>query len=460
MAENSTKEQESQFTARATLIGLGVRIERQGIMEKIGQKVKIKQKTVKDSPLEKMTDALATILAGGKGLVEANKRVRGDRIVQRAFGRERCAEQSVISETFDACDEGNVKQMAEAMKEIYQAQSEGYRHDYGQERQVLDVDLTGQPCGKKAAFASKAYFAHQRNRRGRQLGRVWATAYKEVVVDQLYRGNTILPTVLQELVGQAADILELDPYRRRHTILRIDAHGGSQANVNWMLKQGYGLITKEYNAVRASTLAESVTTWYDDPRVAGRQVGWVTLPSAEYETPLKRIAVRTRKKNGQWGGGVLLSNLAPKTIALLAGLQPDQFDDPLAILFAYVYFYDLRSGGIETGFKDDKQGLGITKRNKKSFTAQQMLCQLNALAHTLLIWFQQALAYTWPAIAQFGLLRLIRDLLHFNGRVFFDQFNRISTIVLNSTEPFAQHLALALRPLLSPWHIVVILDKI
>jgi len=460
MANYNTSEQESQFTSRATLIGLGTRIERQGIMDIIGKKVKIKQKTVKDSPVEKMTDALATILAGGKGLVEANKRVRADRTVQRAFGRERCAEQSVISETFNACDEGNVGQMAEAIKEIYQAHSEGYRHDYEREWQVLDLDLTGQPCGKKAAFASKAYFAHQRNRRGRQLGRVWATAYKEVVVDQLYSGNTILPTVLQELVGQAEDVLGLDLYRRRRTLLRIDAHGGSLANVNWMLKQGYGLITKEYNAVRASTLADSVTTWYDDPRVAGRQVGWVTLAADEYEAPLKRIAVRTPKKNGQWGIGVLLSNLAPNTVALLAGLLPEQLDDPLAILFAYVYFYDLRSGGIESGFKDDKQGLGITKRNKKSFTAQQMLCQLNALAHNLLIWFQQALAYTWPAIAQFGLFRLIRDLLHFNGRVFFDEFDRISMIVLNTSEPFAQHLALALRRLLSPWHIVVILDKI
>lgn len=460
MAENTTKERESQFTSRATLIGLGTRIERQGIMDIIGQKVKIKQKTVKDSPVEKMTDALATILAGGKGLVEANKRIRADRTVQRAFGRERCAEQSVISETFDACDADNVGQMAAAMKEIYQAHSAGYRHDYGQGKQVLDVDLTGQPCGKKAAFASKAYFAHQRNRRGRQLGRVWASPYKEVVVDQLYSGNTTLPTVLQELVGQAEDILELDPYRRRHTILRIDAHGGSRANVNWMLKQGYGLITKEYNAVRAKTLADSVTTWYDDPRVAGRQVGWVTLPPDEYEAPLKRIAVRTHKKNGHWGIGVLLSNRAPKTVTLLAGLLPEQLDDPLAIVFAYVYFYDLRSGGIETGFKDDKQGLGITKRNKKSFPAQQMLGQLNTLAHNLLIWFQQDLAYSWPAIAHFGLLRLIRDLLHFNGRVFFDEYDRISTIVLNSAEPFAQHLALALRRLLSPWHIVVILDKI
>ena len=260
MANYNISDQESQFTARATLIGLGTRIERQGIMDIIGKKVKIKQKTVKDSPLDKMTDALATILAGGKGLVEANKRVRADRSVQRAFGRERCAEQSVISETFNACDANNVGQMEAAMREIYQAHSEGYRHDYEQARQVLDIDLTGQPCGKKAAFASKGYFAHQRNRRGRQLGRVWATAYKEVVVDQLYEGQTTLPRVLQELVGQAEAVLELDHYRRERTILRIDAHGGSLDDVNWMLKQGYGLITKEYNAVRAGNLAASVTT--------------------------------------------------------------------------------------------------------------------------------------------------------------------------------------------------------
>lgn len=459
MAEYTIKDQESQFTSRATLIGLGVRIERLGIMKTIGQQVKIKQKTVKDSPLEKITDALATILAGGKGLVEANKRVRSDRALQRAFGRERCAEQSVISETLDACDASNVEQMAAALREIYQAHSDGYRHDYEQDWQVLDVDLTGQPCGKKAAFASKAYFAHHRNRRGRQLGRVWATLYKEVVVDQLYGGTTTLPVVLQELVGQAEAILDLDRSRRERTILRIDAHGGSLDDVNWMIRQGYGFITKEYNAVRAAQAAESVTTWYDDPRIAGRQVGWVTQPAPEYEGPLKRIAVRTRKKNGQWGLGVIVCNLPPKVVGLLAGLHPDQLDDPLAILFAYVYFYDLRSGGIETGFKDDKQGLGITKRNKKSFEAQHMLTHLNALAHNLLTWFQQAVAYTWPAIAQFGLLRLMRDLLHFNGQVFFDDFETISAIVLNASEPFAQQLALALRRLLAPWHIAVILDK-
>lgn len=418
MTNNNASTSNCHFTPRATLIALGVRIERLGILKTLGQHLNIQQKVIIDSPLEKVTDALMTILAGGQGLYEANKRVRSDRGLQRAFGRERCAEQSVISETFNACTADNVDEMEQALTEIYRQHSDGYRHNYNQEYQLLDIDLHGQPCGPKAAFASAGYFARQRNRRGRQLGRVWCSWYDEVVVDQLYPGNTVLPAVLQELVSAAERVLELNPARRRRTILRIDGHGGSLGDVNWALEQGYQLHTKEYNARRARQLAASVTAWYDDPRQPGRQVGWVTIPSTEYQRPVQRIAVRTRKKNGQWGIGVLISTLSPRTVGHLTGLTADQLTDPLARLLAYVYFYDLRGGGIETGFKNDNQGLGITKRNKKRFEAQQMITGLNALAHNLLTWFKRDAAQRWPAIAHLGLLRLIRDILHLNGKIF------------------------------------------
>jgi hypothetical protein len=90
----------------------------------------------------------------------------------------------------------------------------------------------------------------------------------------------------------------------------------------------------------------------------------------------------------------------------------------LSTLLAYVYFYDQRGGGIEIGLKQDKQGLGVTKRNKKSFQAQQMLTQLNALAHNLLIWGRDWLAQRCQPVAKLGLLRLVRDVLCFNGVVF------------------------------------------
>ena len=418
MNNNNTSPINCHFTPRATLLALGVRIERLGVLKTLGQHLNIQQKVIVDSPLDKVTDALITILAGGAGLYEANKLVRSDRGLQRAFGRERCAEQSVISETFNACTENNVAEMTQALTEIYRQHSDGYRHDYHQAYQLLDIDLHGQPCGPKAAFATAGYFARQRNRRGRQLGRVWCTWYDEVVVDQLYPGNTVLPAVLQELVGAAEQVLALDRARRCRTILRIDGHGGSQGDVNWALEQGYQLHTKEYNAIRARQLADSVTTWYADPHQPGRQVGWVTTPPTEYLRPVRRIAVRTRKNNGQWGIGVLISTLSAQTVGHLTGLTADQLSDPVACLLAYVYFYDLRGGGIDTGFKNDNQGLGITKRNKKRFEAQQLMTGLNALAHNLLTWFQRDAAQRWPAIARLGLLRLIRDVLHLSGKIF------------------------------------------
>ena len=82
--------------------------------------MKIKQKVIRDTPFDKLTDVLISILSGASGLVEVNKRVRPEKALQMAFGRRRCAEQSVISDTLNACTEVNVKQMQEAMTTIYQ----------------------------------------------------------------------------------------------------------------------------------------------------------------------------------------------------------------------------------------------------------------------------------------------------------------------------------------------------
>ena len=80
--------------------------------------------------------------------------MRPDRVLQHAFGRDSCAEQSVISEPLNACTPENVQQMQQAMKEIYQQHGRGDRHVYERRLQLLDLDMTGQPCGKKAVVAT------------------------------------------------------------------------------------------------------------------------------------------------------------------------------------------------------------------------------------------------------------------------------------------------------------------
>lgn len=303
-----------QFTARATLVGLGVKVREQKVLEPMEQQVKIAQKTVKYTPLDKLTDGLIAILAGAHGLVEINKRVRADSALQAAFGCTGCAEQSVVQDTLDACNEENVLQMQRAVDQIYRLHSQGYRHDYQERLQLLDIDTDGRPCGKKAAFATKGYFARRPNRRGRQEGYVLATWYTEIVVKRLFSGTTQLTAALQPLIEAGEKTLELTAEQRQRTVLRIDSGGGSVDDINWMLERGYLVHAKDYSGQRAERLADGVQEWIDDLCNTRRRIGWVTEETNLYTRPVRRIAVRCPRQNGQWAVGVIISAISPEQV--------------------------------------------------------------------------------------------------------------------------------------------------
>ncbi len=351
--------------------------------------------------------------------------------------------------------------MEQAMQSIYRQHSQGYRHDYARQYQILDVDRSGMPCGPKAAFESLGYFAKQRNRRGRQLGRVLASRYEEVVVDRLFDGTTQLAKALQPLMEAAEQTLALDEHQRERTLVRTDAGGGSVGDVNWLLLRGYQFHGKDYSSQRARRLAESVQDWVDDPHVEGRQVGWVRLPAPEYVRPVRRIAVRCRKANGQWGIGVLISTLTPQEVLALTQPQASPDADTATVLLAYVYLYDQRGGGVETSFKGDHQGLGSTTRNKKRFAAQQMVMLLGSLAHNVVIWARRWLTQTArPAkLRHYGILRMVRDVFHVSGFLVFDALGQLIQIVLNRSAPLAPALVTALPELLTPAHVAICLGE-
>jgi hypothetical protein len=455
MTQCTSSEVTRHFSPAASLAALGVHLRQVDLFGPIRDRVTIAQKTVKYTPLDKLQDAFIAILAGAHGLSEINTRLRSDPVLQHAFGRSACADQSVVQDTLNACSEEQVSQFSQALTTIYRQHSQGYAHDYKLAWQLLDVDLTGMPCGKKAAFASKGYFPQQRYRRGRQLGRVLATRYHEIVVDQLGGGTTYLRTALRPLIEAAEQSLALSAAKRARTIVRIDAGGGSVADINWLLDRGYQVHGKDYSGQRARKLAQQVTSWVDDPRIDGRQVGWVAAPASDYVREVRRIAVRCRKKNGQWGVGVVISTLSALDVLILTGQPPTKVTDEATVLLAYVYFYDARGGGVETAIKDDKQGLGITKRNKKRFEAQQMVMLLNVLAHNVLVWARSWLAAALPQIRRYGLLRLVRDVWHISGFVERDEHGHLTRIVLNQLAPLAQGLGAALRQLLAPSQVVV-----
>ena len=143
------------------------------------------------------------------------------------------------------------------------------------------------------------------------------------------------------------------------------------------------------------------------------------------------------------------------------------------VLLAMLWLYDQRGGGVETSFKGDK-GIGLTKRNKKSFAAQQMLMLLGSLAHNVIIWVRQWFnAPLAPEFAQtplthpsgqvplkhYGPLRMVRDVLHISGFLRWDSCDHLVEIVLNQDMLLAHRILLPLRQLLAPLLIAVNLGK-
>jgi hypothetical protein len=448
----------NHFSPAASLAAIGVKLSQLDLFGPIRTQVQIRQKTVKHTPTDKLYDALISLLAGAHGLVEINSRLRTDPGLSLAFGRSACAEQSVVQQTLDACTAENVNQMQHALDVIYRQHSQGYRHDYQAGFQLLDVDMSGLPCGPKAAFATKGYFAGQYHRRGRQLGRVLATRYEEVVVDRLFAGNVQLIKALQPLVEAAETTLELDETRRARTIIRMDAGGGSVDDINWLLERCYEVLAKEYSGRGVLRLVKTVVEWVQDPVWSERSFGWVTEPATGYVRPVRRIAVRCRRQDGTFAYGVLICSLEAQQVLTMLGRPTTPSADPVVVLQAYVAFYDQRGGGIETSLKGDKGGLGLTKRNKKRFEAQHMVLLLGSLAHNVVVWARHWLAV--PQGRHCGILRMVRDVFHISGFLRFDALGSVIEIVLNQDARSAHGLIRSLQEWLTPLHIVVILGEI
>jgi hypothetical protein len=186
MLEYSIAAPEFHYSPRASLAALGLKIVELKIFEPLYRLINIDQKKVNYSPVDKLIDAFIGILAGAKATYQVNNLVRPDPGLQRAFGRDGCAEQSVIQDTLNACTSKNVAQIYQALNEILRNHSQAYRHNYKTAYQILDLDITGLPCGRKAAESKKGYFSDQGIRYGRQLGRVIAANYEESIVDRVY----------------------------------------------------------------------------------------------------------------------------------------------------------------------------------------------------------------------------------------------------------------------------------
>jgi hypothetical protein len=182
----------------------------------------------------------------------------------------------------------------------------------------------------------------------------------------------------------------------------MDGGSGSDEQFRWLLARGYHLVGKGLSGRRAEALARQVLRW--DTYRNDAWIGEVPAP-VDLGRPT-RFFVKRRYKKDKIVHSYYVSTLSlPSKRLFLAG-------------------YDDRGAAEVEQFRNDKSGLSLEARRKHSFTGQKAYILLTA--HS--------------PFADYGLKRIVRDLLHFPGRLVFEQENLVRVELL-SQKQFSQDLA-------------------
>jgi hypothetical protein len=424
----------------ALLCLIGHKCQKDNILAPLHQQIKIDQKTVTHSPTDKLQDCLLAIMQGAEAVYQINTLLKSDPAVCRAFGRERCADQSTIQETLSACNFTNVAQLQTALKQIFQLHSRAYRHNFKQGPLILDIDLTGLPCGRHLEGATKGYFAGCKpGTTGRQLYRVSASQYDELVYQRVCPGNigSAQLAVFKQVLEATWDILKLSAKDKSQVLIRLDSGYGTTEIINYLWAQGYQFVVKLFATSRARKSGRAVAPekWQPDPCHSGRastllneappyaggkrkvhQVGVRCLLSEKSRAARVVKAAARQERTGkeqkvdEYEYSVLIISTAE-----LAEVQEWEADQ----LLEQLHFYDSRATIESASIRGDKQGLKLVKRRKHSLAGQEMLILLAQLAHNLIVWARGWLSEVEPKLASYGIKRWVRDLLTMKGKLTF-----------------------------------------
>jgi hypothetical protein len=177
------------------------------------------------------------------------------------------------------------------------------------------------------------------------------------------------------------------------------------------------------NNRRAEALARRARRW--DPY---REDVWLAkvTPPGDYGRPV-RFFVKKRLRNGVYLHSYYVSTLTLSSKKL------------------YMACYDDRGGAEVEQFRNDKSGLSMEARRKRSFLGQKGYILLTDLAHNLLADFHHRALINSP-FEGYGLKRIVRDLLATPGRLIFDSNNeKLVRVELLSQKQFSEDLAICLE---------------
>ena len=109
-------------------------------------------------PSAKLIQVLCSMLADCEYLCEVNSRLRSEIALAPAWGSERYLEQSSLASSLNQLSRMNLIQLEQVTLSIWRLHSRSLLHDW-RGFLLMELDLSGLPCGKQAEESQKGYFS-------------------------------------------------------------------------------------------------------------------------------------------------------------------------------------------------------------------------------------------------------------------------------------------------------------
>lgn len=154
---------DESFNTQYAPLGLLLALYNQKEVLKPLEMVKAKEKIIKFSASDKLSQIFVSILAGCDTISEVNTKLKGDPLAQ-AGGWNEFADQSTLSLTLDSLTLMNIEQLRAATGQMWRTHGETFAHDW-RGFLWLDYDLSGLPCGSQAEGSAKGYFSEKKHHR-------------------------------------------------------------------------------------------------------------------------------------------------------------------------------------------------------------------------------------------------------------------------------------------------------
>jgi len=220
--------------------------------------------------------------------------------------------------------------------------------------------------------------------------------------------------------AKVTESFDLAATRRRMVLWRLDGGFGTDPNLRWLANRNYHFHAKGFAGRRAANLAQKVQRWIPYGDV---WLGSVASP-VDYGRPV-RVWVKRRLEKGQYKHSYYVTTLKLHSMTQAMRL------------------YDQRGQAEVEQFRNDKQGLHLSRRRKQLLVAQQALILLTDLVHNFLADFHD-LALADTAFNGFAAKRIVRDLFAIEGNLVW-QDGELVRIELNQEHPHAERLLVCLK---------------